>query len=214
MNDDWRLHIDLHDEGFAHRLGESLQAEELEHDLENTFHDKVVVSVDGHDVFCYAGSRAQGEAAQRLIERLIADQGWQADVELTHWHPQAERWEPADDPGPVSPERAAAEHAERIADERAESAKQGYPLYEVRVQTKSRHDARKLVEQLESEQIPAIHRWSVVLIGANDSDTAQALADRIGKENPGLEIKVEVNGREVWEDLPGNPFAVLGGLAG
>jgi hypothetical protein len=54
----------------------------------------------------------------------------------------------------------------------------------------------------------------VVLIGADDSDTAEALADRIGKENPGLEIKVEINGREVWEDMPSNPFAVLGGLAG
>ncbi len=74
MNDDWRLHIDLHDEGFAHRLGERLQAEELEHDLERSFADKVVVSVDGHDVFCYAGTRAQAEAAQRLIEKLIADQ--------------------------------------------------------------------------------------------------------------------------------------------
>ena len=63
MNDDWRLHIDLHDHGFAHRLGETLQAEELEHDLERSFHDKVVVSVDGTDVFCYAGSRAQAEAA-------------------------------------------------------------------------------------------------------------------------------------------------------
>jgi hypothetical protein len=214
MNDDWRLHIDLHDEGIAHRLGESLQAEELEHDLERSFHDKVVVSVDGPDVFCYAGSRTQAEAAQRLIEQLIADQQWQADVELTHWQPQAERWEPADDPGPVDPEHAASEHAERIADERAESAQQGYPLYEVRVQTHSRHDARELVQRLESEQIPAIHRWSVVLIGANDSDAAEALADRVRQENPALTVTVEINGREVWEDMPGNPFAVLGGLAG
>jgi hypothetical protein len=214
MNDDWRLHIDLHDDGFAHRLGETLQAEELEHDLERAFHDKVVVSVDGGDVFCYAGSRAQSEAVQRLIEKLIADQGWQADVELLHWHPLAERWEPADDPGPVDPEHAAAEHAERIADERAESAEQGYPEYEVRIQARSRGDARDLVQKLEDEQIAAIHRWSVVLVGADDSDAAQALADRLGQENPGLEIAVELNGRGVWKDMPGNPFAVLGGLAG
>jgi hypothetical protein len=214
MNDDWRLHIDLHDEGFAHRLGETLQAEELEHDLERSFHDKVVVSVDGGDVFCYAGSRAQAEAVQRLIDKLIAEHSWQADVELTHWHPRAERWEPADEPGPVDPAHAATEHAERIADERAASAEQGYPEYEVRVQTRSRHDARQLVEQLEHEQIPAIHRWSVVLIGANDSDAAQALADRVRNEHPGLEVAVELNGREVWKDMPGNPFAVLGGLAG
>ena len=214
MNDDWRLHIDLHEQGLAHRLGEALQAEELEHDLERSFHDKVVVSVDGGDVFCYAGSRAQAEAAQRLIERLIAEQQWEADVELRHWHPLAERWEPPDDPEPVDAAHAAAEHAQRIADERAQSAEQGYPEYEVRVQSRSRGDARDLVQQLEDEGISAIHRWSVVLIGANDSDSAEALADRLRQENPGLEVAVELNSREVWKDMPGNPFAVLGGLAG
>jgi hypothetical protein len=214
MNDDWRLHIDLHEHGLAHRLGETLQAEELEHDLERSFRDKVVVSVDGNDVFCYAGSRAQAEAAQRLIERLIADQQWEADVELRHWHPVAERWEPPDDPEPANAAEAAAEHAERIADERAQSAEQGYPEYEVRVQARSRGDARDLVQRLDDDGITAIHRWSVVLIGANDSDAANALAERLRNENPGLEIAVELNGREVWKDLPGNPFAVLGGLAG
>jgi hypothetical protein len=214
MNDDWRLHIDLHDHGFAHRLGETLQAEELEHDLERSFHDKVVVSVDGSDVFCYAGSRAQADAVQRLIERLIADQGWDADVDLRRWHPQSERWELPDDPGPVDPAHAAAEHAERIADERADSAEQGYPEYEVRVTARSHGDARDLVNRLEDEGIAAIHRWTVVLVGAADSDAAAALADRLRKENPGLEVAVELNSRGVWKDMPGNPFAVLGGLAG
>jgi hypothetical protein len=214
MNDDWRLHIDLHDDGVAHRLGESLQAEQLEHDLERTFADKVVVSVDGHEVFCYTGTRGQAEAAQRLIEKLIADQHWEADVELTHWHPTAERWEPADDPEPTDPEQVAQEQAERVADERAESAEKGYPEYEVRVQCDSRQDARHLVERLETENIPAMHRWSVVLIGANDSETAEAVAERLRGELPGLEIAVELNSRDVWKDMPGNPFAVLGGLAG
>ena len=214
MNDDWRLHIDLHDHGFAHRLGETLQAEELEHDLQRSFADKVVVSVDGNDVYCYTDTRAQAEAAGRLIDKLIADQHWQADVELTHWHPTAERWEPADTPEPTDPEQLAREHAERIADERAESAEQGYPEYEVRVQCASRGDAHELVGRLESESIPAIHRWSVVLIGATDSDSAEQLARRLRGELPGLEITVELNGRGVWKDMPGNPFAVLGGLAG
>src|ERR1700733_10796854 len=138
MNDDWRLHIDLHDDGIAHRLGESLQAEELEHDLDHSFADKVLVSVDGHEVFCYAGTRAQAEAAQRLIEKLIADQHWDAAVELTHWHPTA-------DPEPTDPEAVAQEEAERVADERAESAEKGYPEYEVRVECGSRHHPARTV---------------------------------------------------------------------
>ena len=63
MNDDWRLRIDLHENGLAHRLGELLGAEELEHDLERSFHDRVVVSVDGAEVFCYTGTRPQAERA-------------------------------------------------------------------------------------------------------------------------------------------------------
>ena len=59
-----------------------------------------------------------------------------------------------------------------------------------------------------------MHRWSVVLIGANDEDAAQAVADRIKREHPGVPVAVELNGRGVWKDMPGNPFAVLGGLAG
>ena len=214
MNDDWRLHIDLHDDGFAHRLGERLQAEELEHDLKRSFADKVVVSVDGNDVFCYTGTREQAEAARRLIEKLIADQRWQADVALTHWHPTSERWEAPDEPEATDPQQVANERAERVADERAESADKGYPEYEVRVQCGSRGDARELMQRLESEQIPAIHRWSVVLIGANDSDTAEQLAQRLRGELPGLEINVELNSRDVYTDMQGaNPFAVLGGLA-
>ncbi len=60
-----------------------------------------------------------------------------------------------------------------------------------------------------------MHRWSVVLIGANDSDTAEALAERLRGELPGLEIAVELNSRDVYADIQGaNPFAVLGGLGG
>ena len=214
MNDDWRLHIDLHDEGTAHRLGERLQAEELEHDLERSFADKVVVSIDGNDVFCYAGSREQAEAAQRLIEQLIADQQWTADIELLHWHPEAERWERPDEAMPAGDEQLATEHAERIADEQAESTEQGYPEYEIRIQCNSHHDARQVVHRLESEQIPSIHRWSVVLIGVNDLDSGERLAQQLRGELPGVEITVELNGRSAWRDKPGSPFAVLGGLAG
>lgn len=214
MNDDWRLHIGLREHGIAGRLGEALQAAELEHDLERSFSDKVVVSVDGADVFCYAGSRAQAEAAQRLIERIAAHERWQATIELAHWHPVAERWEPADEALPEDREQLAAERAQRVADERAESAQQGYPEYEIRVQCGSRHDARELVDRLGRERIPAISRWSVVLIGADDEDAANQVAQRLRSELSGVEIAVELNARAAWSDLPRSPFIVLGGLAG
>ena len=54
-----------------------------------------------------------------------------------------------------------------------------------------------------------------MLIGATDEDSAQTLADRLRGEIPaGAKITVEPNVRAMWDERPGNPFAVLGGLAG
>jgi hypothetical protein len=215
MNDDWRLRIDLHEHSFAHQLSEMLDAVEIEHQLERSFHDRVVVSVDDAEVFCYAGTRAQAEAAEQLIRQLIAQHGWQAELELTHWHPVAEQWEPADDPLPESEADAARERAERIAAERAESAQQGYPEFEVRIRCGSRAEAAELSDRLEHDGIPNVHRWSYVLVGATDEQSGQQLEQRLRAEvPPGVQITIELNRRAVWEDRPGNPFAVLGGLAG
>jgi hypothetical protein len=215
MNDDWRLRIDLHEHSFAHQLSEALDAVEIEHQLERSFHDRVVVSVDGAEVFCYAGTRAQAEAAEQLIRQLLADHEWEADIDLTHWHPVSEQWESPDEPLPDSETDTAEERAERIATERAESAEQGYPEFEVRIQCGSRAQAGQLSDKLEQEEIPNVHRWSYVLVGATDEQSAQQLAERLRTEVPaGTEITVGLNQLAIWENRPGNPFAVLGGLAG
>lgn len=215
MNDDWRLRVDLHEHSFAHQLSEALDAVQIEHQLERSFHDRVVVSVDGPEVFCYAGTRAQAEAAEQLIRQLLTDHGWEADIDLAHWHPISEQWENPDEPLPDSETDAARERAERIAAERAESAEQGYPEFEVRIQCGSRARAGELSDKLEHEGIPNVHRWSYVLVGATDEQSAQQLAERLRSEVPaGTEITVELNQLAIWENRPGNPFAVLGGLAG
>jgi hypothetical protein len=216
MNDDWRVRVDLHDHGFAHRLGETLEAEELEHDLKASFADRVIVSLDTSDeeLFLYAADRAQAEAAQRLVQRVGSEHGWTLETELRRWHPTAEIWEDPDNPQPASAEQVKTEDEIRIAGERRESAEQGYPAMEVRVTCASRHDAVELSRRLEGEGIVNIHRWSWVLIGANDEADANTLADRLRAELPGAEVVAEVNRRELWENRPGNPFAWLGGLAG
>src|SRR5450432_3530730 len=107
------------------------------------------------------------------------------------------------------------ERAERVTDERAESAQQGYPEFEVRIQCDSRSAAGELSDRLEQEGIPNVHRWSYVLVGATDEESAQQLAQRLRGELPaGVQITVELNARAVWDERPSNPFAVLGGLAG
>ncbi|MGI8714231.1 MAG: hypothetical protein ACR2NR_13860 [Solirubrobacteraceae bacterium] len=215
MNDDWRLRIDLRQHAAAYRLSELLGGVEIEHDLESTYHDRVVVSVDDSEVFCYTSTRAQAEAAEQLIRRLAADNDWGLDVELCHWHPVSEQWESPDKPLPSTDADTDRERAERVAAERAESAQQGYPEYEVRVQCGSRGEAGELSAKLEQEGIPNLHRWSYVLIGATDEDSAESLAQRLRAEAPDARaVTVEPNVRAMWDERPGNPFAVLGGLAG
>lgn len=213
MNDDWRLRIDLHDDGFAHRLSELLESEELEHDLERSFHDRVVVSVDGPTVFCYTGTRSQAEGVEQVVRQLTDEHGWKLDVELAHWHPTAEQWEDPDLPLPTDQAAAVHEREERVEQEREESAEQGYPEFEVRVQCSNRAHAGELAGRLEHEGIPNLHRWSYILIGATDEDSANALAERLRGEAPaGAQVTVERNQRAIYDNLPRSPFAVLGGL--
>jgi len=215
MNDDWRLRVDLHEEGIAHRLAERLAASELEHDLETTFTDSVIVSLEGSELFCYAATREQAERAERLIRSVAQQRGWSVHSELTHWHPTAERWEEPDKPLPETDAQRTAERAELIAQEREESRTQGYPEYEVRVTCPSREQATELAERFREEGLPNIQRANFLLIGALDEDAANSLAERVRAEAPPAStVTVQASAGTVLAVTGGNPFAVFGGLAG
>lgn len=216
MSDDWRLRIELEGNEQAHELADRLGKFDLPHDLAQSFGDRVVVSQDGSEVFCYADTRAQAEAAERAVGSLAGEHGWRLQAELRHWHATAEEWE-----DPDTPSDPAAEHAELVEHEREESASQGFPDFEVRVKCPSRHDAAKLAERLSGEGIPNVHRWQFVVIGAQDEDSAKVLAERIRQEAPaGSEVSAEASTQEITAEAPGvttpynNPFAVFGGLGG
>ncbi len=215
MSDDWRLRIELGDTGEARALGRLLGGPELEHDLANSFADRVTVSVDGAEVFCYAGTREQAQRAQRLIDGLARRHGWSAAIDLARWHPVAERWEDPDTPLPAGDVPGEPEHEERVAREREESARQGYPEFEVRVQCESRRGAHELSRRLEDEGLPNIRRHDWVLIGADDEDSAQRLAKRLRDElGAGRAVTVEANALAVYDERIWSPFTVLGGLGG
>ena len=214
-NDDWRLQVDLHEEDSARALTERLDAQQLEHDLSEEFHDRVVVTRDGARVFLYAGTREQAEKAREAVEGDARRHGWAVDVGFRHWHPVAEEWEDPDKPLPAGDAARHAEREELMAREREETAKRGHPEFEVRVDLPSRHDAARLSEQLRNEGLPAVHRWRYLLVGAADEDSAKQLAERIqGEAPPGSRVKVEGTWATAYGELPRNPFAVLGGLGG
>lgn len=215
MNDDWRLQIDLHEEGAARALTERLDAERLEHDLSDAFHDRVIVSRDGARVFLYAGARKQAEQARSVVEAEAQQHGWTVDVDFRHWHPSAEDWEDPDKPLPEDDAARLAEHEALMAREREETADTGHPEFEVRVDLPSRHDAVSLSERLREEGLPTVRRWKFLLVGATDEDMANNLAERIRNEAPsGSRVKVEGTWAAAYAERPPNPFAVLGGLGG
>src|SRR5947199_9800837 len=98
MSDDWRLRVHLPDGGQGRMLAESLEAMDLEHELQEALPDRVAVSHDQDDVFVYAGTRPDAERARDLVNSLAGKKGWQIEPELARWHPVAEEWEDADKP--------------------------------------------------------------------------------------------------------------------
>lgn len=215
MNDDWRVRIHVHGEGKGHHLTQAMEASSLEHELEGALPDRVVVSHDEDDVFCYVESQEQAERIRELVRSLATKNDWTLDAELAHWHPVAEEWEDPDNPLPATAAQVSGEHAELVQHEQEESREQGYPDFEVRVHCRSRGEAIDLGKRLQADGIPSVRRWHYVLVGAADEDTATALARRIGEESPpGAVVTTEGSGQVANAVRPGNPFAVFGGLGG
>ncbi len=173
---------------------------------------RVAVTHEGDHVFLYADSLPAAEQAREVVRQALQEHGLAGEVSLTHWHPVEERWEDASVPLPATDAERAAEHTRLEQTETEESLQAGEPEWEVYVSLPTHHDARAFAERLRGEGIPTNQFWRHLLVGANDEDDAQALAERIRVEAPqGSEIHAQGNGLEYWRLL--HPYAYLGGLA-
>jgi hypothetical protein len=215
MSDDWRVRADLGKPDHAFELKGYLEAAELEHELKDAFGERLVVSHDNAEVFCYAGTRAQAERAAEVIRSLGQEHGWPIQTELRRWHPAAEKWEDPDKPLPSSPAEREAEHGELIEQERADERREGYLEWEVRVECDSHRAAAELADKLQAEGFPVVRRWRYLLVGAPDEDSANALAGRIRTESPpGSVVIAEGSAAMVHATAPTSWFSIFGGLAG
>jgi hypothetical protein len=192
-DDDYRIRVEIEDDdgGWLDRLGLELSGEagELAQELEQR---RLVVSRDDDDVFVYAGTRTEAERARSVIQAALRDLGLRAVTgPVEHWLEDEERWD--DEPAGETWEEEELEH--------------GYAPWEVRVRTRSREEARKLQERIEADGYPVIRLFDHLVVGASSREDADALAERVHGE-------VEPGGALVWETVPGNPFAVFGGLGG
>jgi outer membrane murein-binding lipoprotein Lpp len=194
MADDWRIRIELPDEhagGLLDRLGLELSGEaaELAAELEQK---RLAVSRDDEQVFVYAASQPEAARASGLIDAVLREHGLEAKrSRIEHWLEDEERWD--SDPPDETWEEDALER--------------GYAPWEVRVELPSHREAAELADRLEAEGYPVERRWRYLIAGASSREDAEQLAERVHGE-------VEAGGGVVWETVPGNPFAVFGGLAG
>jgi hypothetical protein len=192
--DDYRIKIEIDDEqagGLLETLGLALndEAGELAQELEKR---RLAVSRDGDDVFVYSSSRAEAEKARSIVQAQLGDLDVAAVTSpVERWLDDEERW----DTEPIE------ESWEEDAVDR------GVAPWEVRVECASHAQARDLADRLEQEGYAVERRWRYLIAGAASKDDAEALAARVhGEVEPGSGL--------VWETVPGNPFAVFGGMGG
>jgi hypothetical protein len=194
MADDWRIRIKIEDDqapGLLERLGLELgdEASELARELEKR---RLAVSYDDDEVFVYASAPAEAERARAVIQAELRDLGVAAVTgPVEHWLEDEERWD--DEPPDETWEE--------------DELERGYAPWEVRVSCTSHREARELADQLEHEGYSVERRWRHLIVGTASKEEAEALAARLHGE-------VEPGGEVIWETVPGNPFAIFGGLGG
>jgi hypothetical protein len=216
MADDWRLAVTPSEEEEVDPP--SVLSMVLEHELEEESLERlgkrlaVEVSAGEATVFFYGDSEEQVREAERLVRTILEEQGLEARVEVSRWHPVEERWEDAAVPLPRTEAERQAELERLEAEEAAESREHG-PLWEVRLELPGHQETTELADRLEAEGIPVLRRWRFLLVGAETEQQANELATRLRDEAPvGTVITVEGSSELVGRVAFPNPFVVFGGL--
>jgi len=211
--DDWRLTATTRSDGIRHLL-ERLREHRVEEDARRRLGGTVAVSADGDTIYAYADSGTAIHEAARIIGELLREKGVEADLAFHRWHDVEQRWEDEAVPLPQTEAERRTEHQRLEDDESAESLRSGRALWEVRLELPTHAEARALAKRLENESVPVTTRWTYLLVGAENEDAAQALAERLRKDAPEATVRAEPSIEMVAESEPPNPFAIFGGLAG
>ena len=183
--DEWRVEIDLDDEGHGYTLGERLRAHNLDDEARERLGRRVIVTRDGSRLFLYASSEEAVREAERVARDLLEADRLTASLKIRRWDPAAEEWV--------------------AADAGAAAAGHGYE-WEVHVDLSGRDEAGELAERLAADGLPVHRLWRWVTVDARTADEANEIADRLRAELPeGTEVWVEPNP----EGLPNPVFVWL-----
>jgi hypothetical protein len=183
--DEWRVEIDLDEEGHGYSLGERLRAHDLDGEARERLGRQVIVTRDGPRLFLYASTAEGALEAERVARELLESDRLSGSVAVKRWHPVEEEWKDALLPLPDSEAEAQAELARKEASHRDE--------WEVQVELPSREAAASLSQRLRGEGLSVHRLWRRVTVDAASSERANELADRLGAELPDAEIWAEPN---------------------
>ena len=168
MDQEWRVEVELGEEGHGLSLGERLRTLDLDDDARKRLGDRVVVTRDGSRMFLYARSPDEANAAAEVIGQLAKADGIDAATELTRWDEASEAW--------VSGEGAPA------AAPSDEGEAEGEEEWEARIVLSSVRKAFEVAHKLRDEGLEVRRRWRFVLALAPSEEEANKLADRLRSE--------------------------------
>lgn len=203
MNDDWRVELDLAEEGARDRLLEDVREYRAAHEVRERLGDRIVVTADGPRMFAYAENEQQAREAEGVLREALARRGVTAEGAIQRWDGEQQRWEtPTGEPVP----------GPNVARETLEADERGVPEWEVRVELPGHRETVELAERLQADGLHLVRRWRYLLLGARTQDEARSLAERVRAEAPaGTKVTPEGNEALAWDKL--HPFAFLGGVA-
>jgi hypothetical protein len=123
MADDWRVEVELTDEGHGLTVGERLRSLDLDDEARERLGGRVVVTREGSKMFLYAGSEEAVREAEKIIAELVAEDGLDAHTEVTRWDSGDHEWEEIS--------QQAADHAAAERDDDEESDLLPHPAFVV-----------------------------------------------------------------------------------
>jgi hypothetical protein len=93
MAEEWRVEIELRDEGHGLSLGEKLRTVDLDDEARERLGGGAIVTRDGSTMFVYVGSEAAATEAAGVISELVRADELEADVKVTRWDSGDHAWE-------------------------------------------------------------------------------------------------------------------------
>jgi len=189
---DWRVTISLTGQAHVEQARQSFSEQEVEQDVRQKLGRNVVVGAGDSQIFLYAGTELAATEAERTAREVLGKLGIEAEFALHRWHPIEEEWQSPDVAMPQTDAERQAEH-QRLEDaETADSLAAGTALWQARVELESHREAVALAHKLQGEGYPVVRRWKFLIVGANNDDDAQVLAERLRQEAPpGATVRAE-----------------------